>query len=344
MMRVTRCWPPLVLLATAACGPNIEVPRGQTARPAEVGYQTSQMQSLRDEGRVAYERHCQGCHGINGDGAGEAARFLDPKPRNFVEADFKFSSTRSGELPTDADLTRSIKEGLRGSAMPAWGLLPDLTVQALVVYVKTFSPKWHELGPSAPVPVVEDPYRTNPDRTAALARGEAVYHGFAGCWNCHPAYVAEPALRAYLTSFGNNGAEVLRADLPHAVGKENARGQLVYPPDFLRDFVRAGADAEDIYRSVAAGITGTAMPTWVDSMDVPADTPGAPALVERADLWAVAYYVQSLIVRRPAKLREHDIDVRARPHIIAPMVAAATGVVPAPERAEAHDRSAHGAR
>jgi mono/diheme cytochrome c family protein len=306
----------LAVAFATACGPS-ELPRQGAARPVEVGYQSSELTALRDEGRTAYERHCQGCHGAKGDGAGEAARFLDPKPRNFIEADFKFSSTRSGELPTDADLVRSIKKGLRGSAMPTWSLLPDRTVDALVVYIKTFSPKWHDLGPSAPVPVVEDPYRINPDKSAAIARGEALYHGFAGCWNCHPSYVPEPRLREHLASFGNDATEVLRADLPHAVGKENGRGEMVYPPDFLRDFVRAGAGAEDIYRAVAAGITGTAMPTWVDSMDVPGASPGAPPVVERADLWAVSYYVQSLVLKRPAKLLDTQIDVRPRPRVIA---------------------------
>lgn len=309
-------WGTVAVAAAMGCGPS-ELPRQGAARPAEVGYQSSELTSLRDEGRAAYGRHCQGCHGTKGDGAGEAARFLDPKPRNFIEADFKFSSTRSGELPTDGDLVRSIKNGLRGSAMPTWNLLPDRTVDALVAYIKTFSPKWHDLGPSAPVPVVEDPYRTNPDKSAAIARGEALYHGFAGCWNCHPSYVPEPRLREHLASFGNDATEVLRADLPHAVGKENGRGDMVYPPDFLRDFVRAGAGAEDIYRAVAAGITGTAMPTWVDSMDVPGASPGAPPVVERADLWAVSYYVQSLVLKRPAKLSDTQIDVRPRPRAIA---------------------------
>lgn len=306
----------MAVAAATACGPS-ELPRGGAGRPVEVSYQSSELAALRDEGRAAYERYCQGCHGATGDGAGEAARFLDPKPRNFVEADFKFSSTRSGELPTDADLARSITKGLRGSAMPTWNLLPDRTVDALVVYIKTFSPKWHDLGPSAPVPVVEDPYRTNNDKSAAVARGEAVYHGFAGCWNCHPSYVPEPRLREYLASFGNDAHDTLRADLPHAIGKANGRGEMVYPPDFLRDFVRAGSHAEDIYRAVAAGITGTAMPTWVDSMDVPGASPGAPPVVERADLWALSYYVRSLVLKRPAKFRESQIDVRPRPRIVA---------------------------
>ena len=93
-------------------------------------------------GEIAYKTYCVGCHGENGDGQGEAARFLYPRPRNFQTARFKFSSTRAGQLPTDEDLQRTILRGLEGTAMPAYPLIPQKTVDALSQYIKTFSPKW----------------------------------------------------------------------------------------------------------------------------------------------------------------------------------------------------------
>ena len=51
-----------------------------------------------------YRRYCAGCHGDLGDGEGENAVWLDPKPRNFTLATFKCRSTPSGSLPTDEDL------------------------------------------------------------------------------------------------------------------------------------------------------------------------------------------------------------------------------------------------
>src|ERR1700694_3880343 len=51
-----------------------------------------------------YRRYCAGCHGTLGDGEGENAVWLDPKPRNFTLATFKCRSTPSGSLPTDEDL------------------------------------------------------------------------------------------------------------------------------------------------------------------------------------------------------------------------------------------------
>ena len=287
-----------------------------TSKPTEFGFQTSLQTSLEDEGAIAYRVYCIGCHGEKGDANTLAARFLNPRPRNFQVANFKFSSTRAGQLPTDDDLRRSIRDGLKGSAMPPFDLLPPRTVDALVTYIKTFSPKWKERGPSPAIPVVDDPYRNSADKSAAIARGEAVYHGFAKCWSCHPAYVTEAKISDHLVTFENPAQSTFRPGVFESEGKPNAEGEVIYPPNFRRDFVRAGAEVDDLYRSIAAGITGTAMPTWVDSIDVPSSVDRNKLLTTRADLWAMAYYVQHLIRERPVKLRQDQVAVRDRPRPI----------------------------
>lgn len=283
-----------------------------TSRPATFGFQTGLDESLIAEGRLAYERYCIGCHGAQGDGNGDAAVFLNPKPRNFVNAQYKFSSTRSGQLPKDEDLKRTIKNGLRGSAMPAFNLLPERKVDALVAYLKTFSPKWKEREPAAAIPIVGNPYISPDDRAEAIARGEKIYHGYAACWSCHPSYVSEEKINQYLVALGGSARTEFRSNLFEPEGKPNDEGDLVYPPDFKRDFIRAGMQVEDLYRSIAAGISGTAMPTWVDSIHVGAENPDDPPIVSQADLWAMAYYVQELIAQRPALLAEAQVDVRDR--------------------------------
>src|SRR6185312_6387589 len=55
-----------------------------------------------------YRRYCVGCHGPLGDGNGENAQWLTPKPRDFVAGTFKCRSTPTGTLPTDQDLFSSI--------------------------------------------------------------------------------------------------------------------------------------------------------------------------------------------------------------------------------------------
>lgn len=86
--------------------------------------------------RGLYREHCAHCHGVTGDGLGPTAAFLNPYPRDYRLGKFKFKSTPLGSKPTHADLTKIIKEGIPGTAMPAFLLLPENEIEALVDYVK----------------------------------------------------------------------------------------------------------------------------------------------------------------------------------------------------------------
>jgi len=82
-----------------------------------------------------YRRHCAHCHGITGDGMGPTARFLNPYPRDYRPGIYKFKSTPTGSEPTRADLTRTLHEGIPGTAMPSFLLLSSTDTEALVEYV-----------------------------------------------------------------------------------------------------------------------------------------------------------------------------------------------------------------
>src|SRR5581483_7882613 len=86
--------------------------------------------------RGLYREHCAHCHGITGDGVGPTAAFLNPYPRDYRKGQFKFKSTPVGQKPTHADLKKIVLEGIPGTAMPSFKLLPDVEVEALVDYVK----------------------------------------------------------------------------------------------------------------------------------------------------------------------------------------------------------------
>jgi len=83
-----------------------------------------------------YRLHCVHCHGISGDGRGPTARFLNPYPRDYRRGVFKFKSTYASARPTSADLHRVLYEGIPGTSMPSFSLLPENEVEALVEYVK----------------------------------------------------------------------------------------------------------------------------------------------------------------------------------------------------------------
>lgn len=86
-----------------------------------------------------FREHCVHCHGISGDGNGPTAAFLNPYPRDYRLGLYKFKSTKKGDKPTDEDLKRVINEGIPGTAMPSFALLPETEVAALVDYVKYLS-------------------------------------------------------------------------------------------------------------------------------------------------------------------------------------------------------------
>jgi mono/diheme cytochrome c family protein len=86
-----------------------------------------------------YRQHCAHCHGISGDGLGPTAMFLNPYPRDYRTGEFKAKSTLLTARPTKADLDRLLKEGVPGTSMPSFVLLPQAEIDALVEYVKYLS-------------------------------------------------------------------------------------------------------------------------------------------------------------------------------------------------------------
>src|SRR5678816_2299916 len=80
-----------------------------------------------------------------------------PHPRDFTSGRYKIRSTETGSIPTDDDLLRSVRQGLYGSAMPAWEpILSDADIRAVVHYIKKLSPRFadeqpHPVTASSPV-------------------------------------------------------------------------------------------------------------------------------------------------------------------------------------------------
>src|SRR5436309_528902 len=103
-------------------------------------------------GRDIYAMACMACHGADGKGDGSVsglflARRATP-PRDFTAGLFKFRSTPSGQLPTTADLFRTITEGIRAPGgpltiglrgyrlMPSFRHMPEAQRLEVLEYVK----------------------------------------------------------------------------------------------------------------------------------------------------------------------------------------------------------------
>lgn len=242
-----------------------------------------------ERGREAYLLYCRSCHGDRGDGRGAAAIGLRPPPRNFTDKHpdgssyglaFKFGGVEAGSLPPDGELERIVLGGLAGTAMIPWQI-PRPALSDVLQYIKTFNPVWTTEEVGQPIVVPPDPWE---GRTSeAIARGRAVYHGVAQCTKCHPAYVTRPELWAMVQAETGHAAQgSFRESMydPEPKYSETFRMKLV-PPDFTRSPIKAGATPADLYRTIAAGVAGTAMPTWKGALD-------------DRDLWAVAHYVSDL--------------------------------------------------
>ncbi len=212
------------------------------------------------QGKEVYERYCVGCHGEKGDGNGPAARWLDPKPRDFTRAAFKFRTTPSGTLPTDADLHRTISRGVFRSSMPAWFLMPESEKVAVIQYIKTFSDRWKDPYEYEPPIFIPDP----PDFVGtpeSIARGKELYK-LMRCYNCH----------------GETG----HGDGPSAATLTDDHGRKIRPFDFTSGVLKGGPGLKDIYRTFSTGLDGTPMPSYYDSL--PNDE----------DRWHLVSYIISL--------------------------------------------------
>ncbi|MDE0206165.1 MAG: c-type cytochrome, partial [Candidatus Tectomicrobia bacterium] len=77
-----------------------------------------------EAGEQVYLQRCAHCHGVEGDGIGASTEVVYPRPRDFTSGVYKFRTHHETEegnwMASDADIARSIREGLHGSSMPGW--------------------------------------------------------------------------------------------------------------------------------------------------------------------------------------------------------------------------------
>jgi mono/diheme cytochrome c family protein len=208
-------------------------------------------------GKKVYRRYCILCHGPDGDGNGENAQWIDPKPRDFTLAVFKCRSTPSGTLPTDQDLFDAVTRGFVTTNMPAWLPLTHQNRADAVAYIKTFSPKWSTLKPGAPITIPPEPAAT----IESILRGRGLFQKME-CWKCHgPAGHGDGQSAKTLTD-----------------NKENP----IPPYNFSTGSrFKCGVTNRDLYRIFMTGLDGTPMPSFADDLQ-----PG--------DAWDLVHFLRTL--------------------------------------------------
>ncbi len=203
-----------------------------SSKPAQAK-RTAELTAEEEAGRKVYNKFCVGCHGVNGDGQTEAARFFQIKPPDFTVAVFRWKSTPEGTLPTDEDLLHVLNWGIPQTPMPSFKLVPDVQKKAVIAYIKTFSDRWEKEKPGESVyGSIKRPEWFG--SSESIERGKQIYA--QNCTSCH----------------GEQG----RGDGPVAT-------TLPVPPTDLTYPVRsAGPDPEDTFRVLTVGLEGSPMPKF----------------------------------------------------------------------------------
>jgi mono/diheme cytochrome c family protein len=264
------------------------------------------------EGSSLYRRHCLHCHGLTGDGHGPTAPWVNPHPRDYRPGKFKFTSTSGGNArkPTRADLIRTLKQGVEGTSMPSFGLLPDQDLNKLVSYVMHLSirgqiefDKMREIFASDPptkdvavvsegiggtdgaiadlakswqdaqtqlIKVEDYPYKPD-ELEASIIRGHKLFLGQGvGAASCISCH----------TDYGRQSTY-----------KYDEWGTIVRPRDVTQAIYRGGRRPVDLYYRIYGGINGTPMPAFV--------TPGQKSDDEWArngwdKVWDMVNFIQAL--------------------------------------------------
>ncbi|HZP63553.1 MAG TPA: cytochrome c [Terriglobales bacterium] len=263
-MRTKTLYCSLLMLAVAvltlAIGAQGQVTEYQEHEWLNTPAATSHVGNLNGHAKGAaddYRRYCVVCHGEIGDGNGETAQWIDPKPRDFTLGVFKCRSTPTGTLPTDQDLFDTIARGLDRSNMPPWNTFTGQQRADLVAWIKHFSPRWQTEKPGTPIQIPSEPEVTA-DRVKA---GQEVFNRVQ-CWKCH----------------GVTG----RANGPSAATLQDDLGRPIQPYNFAEGArLKCGSTDQDIYKIFMTGLDGTPMPSFSDN-------------IKPDEAWDLVFYLRSL--------------------------------------------------
>ena len=273
------------------------------------------------EGSRLFRRHCLQCHGLTGDGRGPTGPWIYPHPRDYRQGVFKWttSGADTGGRPRRADLLRTVRNGIEGSSMPKFGLLPEEDQQRLVDYVIHLSLRgeveyrimlalladgeagldgeismtaqerlkgalrqWVKAAAAPPAPAVP-----TPDEDDARTTPEHL----ASVRRGHELFTASPAA-ACITCHEDFGRK--------ARPRYDVWGTQVRPAELTERVYRGGRRPEDLYWRIRGGVYPSGMPTVGALRD--------------EEVWDLVHFVQALPYPRmlPEDVREKVYPPRDR--------------------------------
>ena len=211
-------------------------------------------------GKGIYEVKCAVCHGLEGDGKGDKAGELLTKPRDFSLGLYKFRSTPSGAPPTNEDIFKTVSRGLHGTAMLPWLGLTTTQKWLVTYYVKTFSDFFAFYYEDGNKPVILEMPPPSMSEMEYIALGKKTYKK-AKCFECHGD-----------KGYGDGeAADKLKDDWLNPIRPTNLREQ----------FPKRGLELEDLYLTLATGLNGSPMPSYLTALT-------------QEEVMSLAYYIRSI--------------------------------------------------
>jgi mono/diheme cytochrome c family protein len=268
------------------------------------------------QGQAVYQRQCQGCHGVTGDGQGPAAAYLNPPPRDYRLGRFKFTSTPRGSKPRRADLERVIRRGAKGTSMPSFRWMPQEELDAVVDHVVLLSSRgeleyrlmriseqelgeeddidpflvaenaqfiaasWEDASSQIVLPLAPPP-PASPETIEAGAKAFVQLN----CYKCH----------------GPDG----RGNKAQDVGKDDW-GRVAYAADLTTGTLHGGRRPIDMYRRIYSGINGTPMPAFAQ----PDTAKGETDLQRSETIWHLTHFITSIVEGQPLPTAIIDAEIR----------------------------------
>ncbi|MCE9607724.1 MAG: c-type cytochrome [Planctomycetia bacterium] len=277
---------------------------GTPLEPKLIGHPESIAEHLA-YGAEVYRLRCAACHGTTGYGDGPAAKTLLPLPRDYSKGIFKFVSVVDGVKPLRDDLMRTVRRGARGTSMPAFGLLPQEDLEAVVDYVLVLTHRG-ELESALREAAVDDeepitdgladkaaksivakwvvprdkiihPMTAEPPYTwASIQQGKEAFSGTGGvCFKCHDRDgSARNLLEVGKDPWGHDGKAA----------------------DLTSGMFHGGATSLDIYRRIYGGVKP--MPAFANAYAKDPDV-----------LWHLVHYVQYVSGARRRELLDKQAPV-----------------------------------
>jgi mono/diheme cytochrome c family protein len=283
-----------------SAGEQLVAHSGTFREPKLLGTPANDKEWLK-RGQAVYQLRCVQCHGENGDGNGPVASHMYPRPRDYRNGIFKFTSTSYGAKPLRDDLVRVVSRGIRGTSMPSFNLIMKDDLEAVVDYVLVLThrgelassllyvaevnneltsdgvqseaidpllAKWSNARASVILPMTSEPALT----MERVARGKELFLSSGiGCLKCH----------------GADGRGRTPENL--AGGLKDKWGNPTRAADLTSGMLRGGQEPIDIYRRIAGRINGTPMPAFLNAFQ---DNPDA--------IWDLVAYVKFITNRRRA--------------------------------------------